>query len=105
MTRLLGVSSLRVVLLLLPMAAFQSTAQEVQPLPPGYVGSEPCKVCHEDIYNAFAQNPHNLLEPAATPGRKMHAFKQQGCESCHGPAEKHTESASAADIRDPEKLT
>jgi DmsE family decaheme c-type cytochrome len=35
---------------------------------------------------------------------KKHAWQGRACESCHGPAQKHTESASADDIRNPAKL-
>lgn len=49
---------------------------------------EVCQTCHEDIYNAHLKSPHQ--------GRS--------CESCHGPAAKHAESASAEDIRNPAKL-
>ena len=29
---------------------------------PAYAGSDTCLVCHEDITNAFASNPHHALE-------------------------------------------
>ena len=35
---------------------------------------------------------------------KQRGFAGQACESCHGPAQKHTESASADDIKQPAKL-
>jgi DmsE family decaheme c-type cytochrome len=50
--------------------------------------NEVCAACHEDIAKAFESNVH----------------KQKSCEVCHGPTEKHQESASAADIRQPAKL-
>lgn len=64
-----------------------------------YVGSEMCQVCHEDIYKAFQQNPHHAVEMD-----KRRGFENRACESCHGPASKHVESVSAADIRQPAKL-
>jgi DmsE family decaheme c-type cytochrome len=64
--------------------------------PPAYVGSDHCQPCHEDIFNAFLKNPHHVLAKASWKGKE--------CESCHGPASNHTESASAADIRNPVKL-
>ena len=67
--------------------------------PAARVGSEACQACHEDIYNAFAKNPHHEVETDSKRG-----WKGQACESCHGPAQKHTESASAEDIRNPGKL-
>ena len=58
---------------------------------PAHAGAEACQACHEDIYNSFAKSPHHGVEAA--------------CESCHGPAQKHVESAAAADILNPGKLT
>lgn len=69
------------------------------PAPPEYVGSEVCQACHEDIFEGFAKSPHRIVETLKKFGRVG-----QACESCHGPASKHTESASAADIRNPAKL-
>ncbi len=70
------------------------------PAPPSpYAGSEACATCHEDISNAFAKSPHQAV---ATDSRR--GWKGRACESCHGPAQKHTESASATDIRNPAKL-
>jgi DmsE family decaheme c-type cytochrome len=56
-------------------------------------------VCHEDISKSFLNNPHHLVETD-----KKYGHARQACESCHGPAAKHTESVSAADIRQPAKL-
>jgi DmsE family decaheme c-type cytochrome len=65
-----------------------------------YAGSEACGVCHEDISKAFAKSPHFTVD-----GDKKRGWQGRACESCHGPAQKHTESADAADIRNPAKLT
>lgn len=48
----------------------------------GYVGSETCKGCHEEIYDAFKKSPHRDKE----------------CESCHGPGAKHAEAQEAGSI-------
>ncbi len=93
MTRFRGRPNLRVVLCLLAVTAVKATGQAT---PPPYVGSETCLTCHEDIYNAFARNPHHQVDTDSKRG-----WKGQACESCHGPAQKHTESASAEDIRNP----
>ncbi|MBZ5577839.1 MAG: DmsE family decaheme c-type cytochrome [Acidobacteriia bacterium] len=66
---------------------------------PAYIGSEMCQVCHEDIYKAFQKNPHHAVETD-----KKRGFENRACEACHGPAGKHAESVSAADIRQPAKL-
>jgi DmsE family decaheme c-type cytochrome len=71
---------------------------------PAFAGSEACSTCHEDISNAFAKNPHKRVDAGAGP-RFGPSFKDHACESCHGPAQKHTESGSAEDIRNPLKLT
>lgn len=47
---------------------------------------------------AFKKNPHQAVTV------KKFGREGQGCESCHGPASKHAESASAEDIRNPANL-
>ena len=64
-----------------------------------FVGSTTCQMCHEDIFNAFQKNPHQVVETD-----KKRGFDTKACESCHGPGSKHAESASAADILQPAKL-
>jgi DmsE family decaheme c-type cytochrome len=78
---------------LLPLARAQDNKPAI------YVGSETCQPCHEDIYKAFAKNPHHLVETD-----KKYNHVNNACESCHGPASKHTDSMSALDIRQPAKL-
>jgi DmsE family decaheme c-type cytochrome len=87
----------QVIFSLLALAAVNAAGQAT---PSPYAGSEACQACHEDIYKAFDRNPHHQVETDSKRG-----FKGQACESCHGPAQKHTESASAEDIRNPSKLT
>jgi DmsE family decaheme c-type cytochrome len=50
------------------------------------VGSETCKTCHEDLYNAWAKTPHwkTTLNKAGGPSH-------QGCEGCHGPGGDHVD--------------
>jgi DmsE family decaheme c-type cytochrome len=67
--------------------------------PAEFAGSEACQLCHEDIYKAFQKNPHHVVDTD-----KKRGFEHNACESCHGPASKHTESVAAADIRQPAKL-
>ena len=64
--------------------------------PAEYVGSTTCQMCHEDIFNAFQKNPHQVVETD-----KKRGWETKACESCHGPGSKHAESVSAADIRNP----
>ena len=67
--------------------------------PAEFVGSTTCQACHEDIFNAFQKNPHQVVETD-----KKRGFANNACESCHGPGSKHAESVNAADIRQPAKL-
>ena len=76
---------------------YASSAQDVAA---PYVGSQICQACHEDIFNAFQKSPHRVVD-----SDKKRGWVNKACESCHGPAQKHTESVSAADIRNPAKLT
>ena len=69
--------------------SFSSFSQEkVKAQEEGYIGAEACKECHPDLYEGFKRdNPHwkNILDPKVPSDKK-------GCESCHGPGEKHAES-------------
>jgi DmsE family decaheme c-type cytochrome len=65
----------------------------------GYMGSDTCQPCHDDLSKAFQQNPHHLVEAQGT-----HGWKGMACEACHGPGAKHEETTSPDDIRNPAKL-
>jgi DmsE family decaheme c-type cytochrome len=56
----------------------------------GYVGQDTCLGCHDTNYTGTAHG-HAFIErtPAAT----------RGCESCHGPGQKHAESGDPTLIR------
>ena len=89
----------RSVVLALMMAGLAPFYAGAQTLPPGYAGSEICKVCHEDLSNAFAKSPHHVVDTNVTRG-----WQGRACESCHGPGEKHAEAADPALIRNPANL-
>ena len=103
--RLPYIAALAGVLLLLTAIAGSAQEKPAEPAAPPVnnpaepVGSQTCQMCHEDVYNAFQKNPHQLVETDKKRGWATHA-----CESCHGSGGKHAESASAADIRQPAKL-
>jgi DmsE family decaheme c-type cytochrome len=65
-----------------------------------FIGSEMCAVCHEDIGKALLKSPHEAVEKS-----DKHGFVGKACESCHGPGSKHAETLSAADIRNPAKIS
>ena len=56
----------------------------------GYVGTEACLVCHEDMGKAFLKTRHGSIEKDSGRG-----WQGQSCESCHGPGQKHGEAAEA----------
>lgn len=63
----------------------------------GYVGESTCLVCHVDKSYQGTKHAHAFNERTPTAG--------QGCESCHGPGQKHAESGDPSLIRNPRKMT
>src|ERR1035441_2749997 len=53
----------------------------------GFVGSQPCKTCHPDVWSKFFKNPHfkSVASGKETP-------EHTGCEGCHGPGQAHIEA-------------
>jgi DmsE family decaheme c-type cytochrome len=102
-TRTAGFVGAAMLLTILGSAQEKAAAPAAPPpdnKPAEFVGSTTCQTCHEDIFNAFQKNPHQMVETD-----KKRGWDTKACESCHGPGSKHAESASAADIRQPAKLT
>jgi DmsE family decaheme c-type cytochrome len=82
------------------MLAVSPSRAAAQALPTGYVGSETCAGCHAELAKAFANSPHHPVDLDAKRG-----WEGRACESCHGPGQKHAESANPALIRNPANLT
>jgi DmsE family decaheme c-type cytochrome len=59
-----------------------------------YVSSATCASCHEEVATKFARNPHQILE---TDAKKK--WKDQSCESCHGPGQAHVDAGDGTQIR------
>lgn len=53
-------------------------------MPNGYVGSETCATCHDEVSKGFANNPHTKMA-------LMHGSAGITCENCHGPGQAHVE--------------
>ena len=55
--------------------------------PSGYLGSDACKTCHQDIWFNFYKNPHfkSIASGKESP-------EHTGCEGCHGPGKAHVEA-------------
>src|SRR4051812_36579160 len=62
-----------------PPATPAPAAQEAKPAPDNkpaeFVGSTTCQGCHEDIFNAFQKNPHQVVETD-----KKRGFAEKSCE-------------------------
>jgi DmsE family decaheme c-type cytochrome len=73
-------------------AAGQSAARQPAPAPvqAGYAGESTCMTCHDQTYTG---TKHALTFNARTPAAT------HGCESCHGPGQKHAESGDPTLIR------
>jgi DmsE family decaheme c-type cytochrome len=79
--------------------ALSAAQAPAQALKPGYVGSDACAACHDELSTAFQKNPHHQLQVTNT-----WKWKGMACEACHGPGAKHAETADPAFITNPAKL-
>lgn len=51
-----------------------------------YVGTETCKLCHEEISAHFARTAHAITLTSA-----KYPESERGCEACHGPGKEHVD--------------
>jgi DmsE family decaheme c-type cytochrome len=58
-----------------------------------YAGTEACASCHEDNFQKFQKNPHQVLNTNPNKG-----WQSKACEACHGPGEIHVETADSTKI-------
>lgn len=83
-----------------PVQAQTTPQAEAQPppLPDGYIGSETCALCHQDLAGAFRRNPHFSIDRGASKNIHAQQWKGRACEGCHGAGKSHSEAAEAKDI-------
>jgi len=91
------------VLLLLLVLAFPSSslAQQASPKPAaaaqatdGYVGSDTCKGCHEELDQKFARTKMGRLMLRHPRNTK----EGLGCEGCHGPGKAHVDAGGGRGV-------
>ena len=58
-----------------------------------YATSSACAACHDDLSKKFLRNPHQALE--VLPKSE---WKDQACESCHGPGKAHIDAGDGSQI-------
>ena len=80
-------------------ALWPEVGAAAQPSPPepqgeGYVGVQACLECHEDQYYSVMASKQGQAADPRTP------FAHNGCESCHGPGERHALSEGGKDFGD-----
>ena len=71
----------------------KSTPADATP-PPGYVGAETCRTCHDDAFRKFEVTKMGRLflkHPRSTK-------ESLGCENCHGPGGKHVEAGGGKGV-------
>jgi DmsE family decaheme c-type cytochrome len=65
----------------------------------GYVGTETCVTCHEGYDASVNRSKHAFAKDPRTPAAK------EGCESCHGPGEAHTQDPASVKPRQFAKIS
>ena len=78
----------------------------------GYIGSDTCQACHEQVYNTWKSSKHagefktdqvdsqtcnTCHSTGLTSINQNPVEKNVGCEACHGPGEEHVANGGAVD--------
>ena len=66
--------------------------QAAAQLPPGYVGSDTCVLCH-DTGRELTHSQHGQARNPRSPAATL------GCESCHGPGKAHVDDENKGNMR------
>ena len=83
---ILGPPKLSLILPLL-FVALASGQEQTKPTSNGFAGNDVCRACHPAVWQNFYKNPHFKSVAAGNlPPDK------NGCEGCHGPAQKHVDA-------------
>jgi DmsE family decaheme c-type cytochrome len=63
-------------------------------LPPGYVGPDTCKSCHEEAHRSFESTKMGIIMLK----HPRDARERLGCEGCHGPGEAHASAGGGKGV-------
>jgi DmsE family decaheme c-type cytochrome len=90
-----GVALLAASVLLLPARApAQQPAASPAQMPPGYVGAETCKGCHEEAFQKFSRTKMGRL----FLHQPRNSVEGLACENCHGPGKAHVDAGGGKGV-------
>ncbi|HEY7251181.1 MAG TPA: hypothetical protein VIG37_11865, partial [Methylomirabilota bacterium] len=77
-----------------PAAPSTTTEAPAPEMPPGYVGAEVCKTCHEEAFQKFSRTRMGRL----FLHQARNTTEQLGCENCHGPGQAHVDKGGGKGV-------